>query len=206
MQLYPTPFSRAYWRDAVASSRNLRNLVFAAEMIAAAIVLGMFYVPVADNLRLTISFMARAVCVLVCGPVLGVIYAVAEDLLSFAIHPTGPFFPGYTLSTVLACFIYALCFYRAKITIARITMAKVITNYAVNVLLGSLWSSMLYGKGYLYYAAKSLIKNTLYLPVQVLMLVVAFQVLLPILARDKRIPSQIGDRIVWFGDLRRSIL
>lgn len=206
MSLYRTPFSRSYWADALASSRNLRTLVFAAEMIAVSIVLGMFYIPVADNLRVTISFVSRALCVLVCGPVVGVIYAVAEDLLGFAIHPTGPFFPGYTLSTVVSCFIYALCFYRTKITIARITLAKVITNYGVNVLLGCLWSTMLYGKGYLYYAAKSLIKNTLYLPVQVLMLVVAFQVLLPILARDKRIPNQIGDRIPWFSRLDGSLV
>lgn len=41
-------------------------------------------------------------------------FAVAEDLLSFFITGGGgyPFFPGYTLTTMLGVFVYSLFFYK----------------------------------------------------------------------------------------------
>lgn len=203
MSMFASPLSRVYWRESLRSFRDLRIQVFAALMMAAAIVLSMFYVPVADNLRITIGFVARALCALVCGPLTALVYGCAEDLLGFVLHPTGPFFPGYTLSTMLGVFCYALFFYRARITVARIFAVKLITNFAVNVLLGSCWSAMLYGKGYLYYLTASLIKNSLYLPIQVLMLAVVFQLLLPVLVRQHLIPPQMGELTVWRPASRR---
>ena len=113
------------------------------------------------------------------------------------IHPGGPFFPGYTLNTVLAVAIYALFFYRQRITVWRVAAAKVLTNYPVNVGLGCLWSHMLYGKGYLYYAATSVVKNTLYLPVQILLLYMLLQGLLPSLRRTRLLSPEHPDRITW---------
>jgi hypothetical protein len=204
MSLFRNPFSRGYWQASLASFRSLRCQVFAALMMAAAIVLSALSVPVADNLYLTVGFLARALMALVCGPLTALVCGCAEDLLGFLIHPSGPFFPGYTLSTMLGVFVYALCFYRTKITLPRIIAAKTITNYFVNVALGSCWSAILYGKGYLYYMTASLIKNTLYLPVQVLMLAVLFQALLPVLARQRLIPSQMGELTWGLGFARRT--
>ncbi|MEG0779683.1 MAG: folate family ECF transporter S component [Oscillospiraceae bacterium] len=197
MQLFKSPLSPGYWRESLSSLRSLRNLSFAALMVAAAIVLSLFYIPIGENLRLTVSFLARALCALVCGPVLAMVYGVGEDLLGWMLHPTGGFFPGYTLSTMLGVLIYALCFYRRKITLRSILLAKLLTNYGVNVLLGSVWSALLYSKGYLYYFTASLVKNTLYLPLQVILLVLLFRFLLPVLQRQKLIPVQVEGRIPW---------
>ncbi|MEG2138827.1 MAG: folate family ECF transporter S component [Oscillospiraceae bacterium] len=197
MQLFKSPLSPGYWSESLSSLRSLRNLSFAALMVAAAIVLSLFYIPIGENLRLTVSFLARALCALVCGPVLAMVYGVGEDLLGWMLHPTGGFFPGYTLSTMLGVLIYALCFYRRKITLRSILLAKLLTNYGVNVLLGSVWSALLYSKGYLYYFTASLVKNTLYLPLQVILLVLLFRFLLPVLQRQKLIPIQVEGRIRW---------
>ena len=153
MSLYKTPFSRAYWRDAVKSFRSLRGMVFAAMMIALCVVLSMSGAKIilSENLSFSPTFLPRALCALVYGPVGAILFAVAEDTLGFFMgSSSGPYFPGYTLTTVLGCLWYALFFYRAKVTVLRVTLAKLITNVQ-NVLLGSLWSAILYGKGYLYY-------------------------------------------------------
>lgn len=197
MSLFPSPFSRAYWRAAAAEVKNLRAVAFCALMIAAAIALGLFSIPVGEHLNVSVSFLARALAAAVGGPVLGVLYAVAEDVLGWVIHPGGPFFPGYTLNTVLAVGIYAVFFYRQKLTLWRIIAAKVLTNYPINVGLGCLWSHMLYGKGYLYYAATSVVKNTLYLPVQILLLYMLLQALLPPLRQARLLSPEHGDRITW---------
>ena len=197
MQLYSSPFSRGYWRDAAAEVKNLRKLVFAALMIAAAIALGFISIPISVNLKVGISFIARALAAWVCGPVLGLMYGFAEDIVGWFINGGGPFFPGYTLDTMLAVLVYALCFYRQNLTIWRVILAKIITNYPISVGLGCLWSQILYGKGYLYYAAKSLVKNTAYLPIQIILLIVVFQAVTPALRRMRMIPTQTPSLIRW---------
>ena len=58
-------------------------------------------------------------------------------------------------------------------------------NYFVNVLIGSLWSSMLYSKGYIYYMTKSAIKNTTMLPIEIAVLFIAFKMVSPILEKKR---------------------
>ncbi len=190
--------SRNYWRTAAAELKSLRTLLFAALMIAAAIALGwLFKIPLAENLSITVSYLARAVAALVCGPVVGLLYGFAEDILSWILKPSGAFFPGYTLNTMLGVFVYALCFYKQRLTILRIVVAKLITNYPISVGLGCLWSQMLYGRGYLYYLGTSLVKNTLYCPIQIVMLLIVFQALLPTLKRLGLVDKRQPDHIPW---------
>ena len=136
-------------------------------------------------------------CAWVCGPVLGAVFAVAEDLLSFFLTGGGgyPFFPGYTLTTVLGVLIYALFFYRQEMTIRRIFLAKLVTNVQ-NVLLGALWSSILYGKAYLVMASGSAIKNLVMLPFQTVILVVLFTAIMPALGRMGLVAKQKG-KLKW---------
>lgn len=194
MPIFKTPFSRAYWKESLKSFHSIRGMVFAALMIAACIVLSHFSIKVSETLTISFSFLARALCALVYGPIGALVFGAAEDILNFILSSKGyTFFPGYTLTTMLGCFTYALFFYRTKITVAKIFLAKLLTNLQ-NVFLGALWSAILYGKGYLYYFAKSAIKNAVSLPVFTLMLVIVFQALLPIMQKMGITPNQLGDK------------
>ena len=147
MSLYFHPFTAGYWREALQSFRSVRTMIFSAVMIAVCIALSHFQIPLTETLSLSVTFLARALCSLVCGPLAVLVFAVAEDTLSFFLSSGGyPYFPGYVLTTMLGCFTYALCFYRARISWGRIILAKTLTNIQ-NVLLGALWSSILYSKG-----------------------------------------------------------
>ena len=196
--LFSTPFSKDYWRAAVRELKDLRKLTFAALMIAACLILNKFKIPLGENLSLSITFLARALCAAVCGPVVSIVFGAAEDTLGFFLgSSSGPYFPRYMITTITGCIIYAMFFYRARITVWRIIIAKLITNVQ-NVLLGSLWSAMLYSKGYIYYMTTSAWKNLLYFPVQVLLLVWLLQSLLPVMHRLHWAPCQLeGDRIPW---------
>ena len=192
MPIFKTPFSREYWKESLKSFRSLRGMVFAALMIAACIVLSHFSIKVSETLTISFSFLARALCALVYGPIGALVFGAAEDILNFFLNSKGyVFFPGYTLTTMLGCLTYALFFYRTRITVVKIFLAKLLTNLQ-NVILGALWSSILYSKGYLYYMAKSAIKNAVSLPVFTLMLVLLFQALLPAMQTMNIIPNQLG--------------
>lgn len=191
--LYRTPFSAGYWKSALSDFKELRTLIFAAMMIAACTALAQIpSIPTTDpNVRVTWGFLARAVCGMVGGPVTALIFGFAEDTINFFIHPTGPYFPGYALTTMLGTLIYALFLYRVRFTpvtlAVRVFFAKLFTN-ALNVILGALWSAILYSKGYLYYMVKSFWKNLVMLPVQTVMLVLLLTALIPVLSQIGLIP------------------
>ena len=191
---FATPFSPSYWKAAVADSKKLKTLIFAALMIAACSALAQIpSIPTSDpNVRVTWGFLARAVCGMVCGPVTSLIFGFAEDTINYIIHPTGPYFPGYALTTMIGTFLYALCLYRVKFTpvslAVRTFLAKLLTNI-LNVVLGSLWSAILYSKGYYYYMVKSFWKNLVMLPVQTVMLFLLLSALIPIFARMGLVPK-----------------
>ena len=67
---------------------------------------------------------------------------------------------------MLASLFYALFFYRRQLSVLRIFAAKFTVNLVVNVLLGALWSALLYGKGYLYTVTASILKNVVLLPLE----------------------------------------
>lgn len=181
-----SPLQKDYWRQAAADMKKPRILTFSAMMIAACIALS--YIPsihITDKVRVTWGFLARALCGAVGGPINALVFGAAEDTISYLIHPTGPYFPGYALTTMLGTFLYALFLYRHpfdSLYCVRIFFAKLATN-ALNVTLGALWSAILYSKGYLYYAYTSLVKNLIMLPVQAGMLYLLFAAVFPILRR-----------------------
>ena len=76
MQIFKTPFSAAYWRAAAGELKNYRTLVFSALMVAACIVLSHCKIPLGENLSLSVTFLARALCALVCGPAAAVLFGV----------------------------------------------------------------------------------------------------------------------------------
>ncbi len=196
--LYKHPFSKAYWQDALKDFKNLRTLVFSALMIAACVALA--YIPsiqLSDGVRVSWGFLARALCSMVGGPINALVFGAAEDTISYLLHPTGPYFPGYMLTTMLGNLIYSLFLYRTRVSVVRVFLAKLLTNI-LNVTLGALWSAILYEKAYLVVAGTSLVKNAIMLPVQAIMLCLLFAALLPVLGQLGLLPAQSTRRLSWW--------
>ncbi|MCO7126441.1 folate family ECF transporter S component [Sporolactobacillus shoreicorticis] len=195
MAIHSSIFSAAYWKTAAAELRKLNRLTLAALIIALTVVIGSFTIPVTENLHISFNFLIVAFGSMVYGPLLGIFAGAAMDIVGYIAHPFGAFFPGYTLSSMLGCFIYGLFLYHRRISVMRIFLAKLIVNFVINVGLGCLWSQMLFGKGYWFFLINSLIKNALMLPIETIMLTVLLQALMPVLTRAHVIPVQNGNRI-----------
>ena len=199
MPVFKTPFSCDYWKESVKSFRSVRGMAFAALMIAVCVAVSyMPSIPVTPGGRtISLTFVPRALCAMVYGPIGSLVFGAAEDTLSFLIDSGGyPYFPGYALTTMLGCFTYALFFYRTRITVTKIFLAKLLTNIQ-NVLLGTLWTSMMSGKAWMFLIWDSAVKNLITLPAYTIVLFVAFQALIPIMQRMEIIPDQLagGNRI-----------
>jgi len=66
---------------------------------------------------------------------------------------------------MLAAFIYGCFYYKKKLTLRRVLLAKLIVVLVVNVLLSTLWLDMLYGKGFLVLLPARAVKNLIMWPI-----------------------------------------
>ena len=161
-----------------------------AIVVALRIVLSGLYIPLGDNLNIFFGYFVNSLGAAIYGPVVALLSGFATDVLGYFVHPTGPFFPGYVLSTMLGSFFYALFFYRARVTALRVVLAKLSVNLLVNVGLGALWSAIQFSKGYYYYLVKSLAKNIGLLPVEALLLWLFLRAMAPICTKNGLLPKQ----------------
>lgn len=165
-------FSAAYWRAARAEFRNVRVLAFSGLVCAMAMVLETMPIYLlGPTLKIYFSFLAVSLGCMCYGPLVGIVAGAVIDSVGFLISSYGePYFPGLMISAMLSGLIYGVMLYRRKPTVWRIILTRLIINYGINVLLGSVWKAMLYGKGYLYYATSGLVKNTIMLPIEVFLM------------------------------------
>ena len=188
-----SPFRPSYWKMAALEVKNIRCLAVIAMLLAVSIVVRAYLqipIPIAENLRIRFDFLPDALAAAIGGPILAVIYGFVGDTLAFLLNPSGAYFPGYTLSMMLVMLLFSLFFYRRKISIWRVIVSKFLYNAFINVLLGSVWSSMMFGKAYQVYFWSSLTKNSILFPLEVAMLLVVFIAMIPPMAKLHLIPQQ----------------
>ena len=185
-------FNKEYWLSSAAKLKDTKYLTLMALFIALKVMAEVFFdIKIAENLFISLSFIFAAVEACIIGPVAGLVSGAVTDIVSFLLNSKGyAFFPGYTLSAMLGMFVFGIFLYRQKITILRLFLAKFCINLFVNALLGSVWSAMMMSKGYIYYFTQSIIKNTILLPIEVTILVLLFNLLIPVLERKNLIIKQ----------------
>ena len=179
-----------YWKSSAEKLKSVRYLALLALFIGIKTVLAGVYIPVSENLRISVTFLVTTVEAAIFGPAAGIISGAVTDILGYMLFPTGPFFIGYTITAMSSLLIYSLFFYRRQISVAKIIGAKTLVNYLVNVLMGSLWSSIMFGKAYMFYMAKSLVKNSILLPAEIIMIIIVFNLMIPFLEKQKLIIPQ----------------
>lgn len=99
------------------------------------------------------------------GPVTGSLFAGILDIVKYVMKPDGAFFFGFTFNAMLAAFIYGCFYYKKKLTLRRVLLAKLIVVLVVNVLLSTLWLDMLYGKGFQVLLPARAVKNLIMWPI-----------------------------------------
>ena len=183
-------FTRAYWKEAAARVKNIRVLAATALLVAVTIAITTLYIPLPNNLHVFFDYTPKALCAMICGPVAALGVGFVMDILGFLARPMGAFFPGYTVTTMVAMLIYALGFFGKKLTVPRIAITKLAVNVICNIGLNSLWNSMLMGKAFVVFLGGSAAKNLLLWPIEVLVMVIVFRLLTPVLEKQKLISHQ----------------
>lgn len=148
-----------------------RTLTTTGIFLAIQVVLGSFgTIEVTDSLKISLSHLALAPTAIFFGPVVAAMQGALSDILGFLIKPTGPYFPGFTISTLLLGLIYGVSLYRTQHTLPRIIVTRVAVMVIINLFLNTLFLTMLYGPSRLATLPIRAFKNLVQLPVDCLLL------------------------------------
>lgn len=167
----------ALFTDSAREFKSVRTIALCGLFAALAFILESFSVQVTPYIKIGFSGIPNEMVDFLFGPVLGCVFAAVMDVLKWIVHPTGAYFFGYTLNAFLAGLIYGSFFYKKPIRLWRILAAKLIVALLINVGLGTLWSSMLYGNAFWAILPARFVKNMIMWPVNSLVLYLILKVL-----------------------------
>ena len=162
-------------RDQFSSSfhalKKTRTLTTTGLLLAVQIVLGSYgTIEVTDSLKISLSHLALAPTAIFFGPVVASMQGALSDIVGYLIKPTGPYFPGFTLATLLLGLIYGLSLYRTRHTMPRIVLTRIAVMVLVNLLLNTVCLVMLYGPSRQATFPVRLVKNIVQLPFDCILL------------------------------------
>lgn len=155
--------------DSYHELRKVSTLTAAALFGAVSIVLGYFTLVIGNYLKIGFSTLPAQVVYYLFGPVVGACFGGSMDILKYLVKPTGPFFPGFTLSAVAAGILYGIFYYKKPLSIIRVFTAELTVSVICNMLLGTLWLTILHGKGFLAILPPRIVKNLIMWPINSLL-------------------------------------
>ena len=183
IKLFDTPFSKEYWKQAASELKNTKTLIFAALMIALRIALKSVSIYIAADLRISIEFLVNALGAMTFGPVVAIAGAAVSDTLGALLFPSGPYFFLFIFTEIAGSLVFALFFYRTRISVTKVILSRFCTNFFVNIVLQTpimyLYYQMMLGKTYKIFNLPRMIKNLVLFPVESLLLVLFLRALIP---------------------------
>lgn len=181
--LVPTVLQKEFWHYSFKPQKKTLLICVLSLLMAVSIAMQSFFIPVGENLRIYFGFLASFLAGMLGGPIFALGYGFAKDIVGYMLFPSGAFFFGYTVTSMLGVFFYAMFFYRQKVTLLKVALCKFSINLFINVILGSVWSAMLFSNGFIYYAMKSVTKNVLMFPIEVFLLWALYKAVAPTLIK-----------------------
>ena len=148
-----------------------KKIVTMALFIAISFVLSRFFsIQILPTVKISFAFLPIALSAMLFGPLYGGVVGAISDLIGALLVPSGPFFPGFTLSAFLVGLIYGLVLYKKPKTIARFILAPLIITIVVGMFLNTLWLSILFDKAFILITQTRIIKAVILLPIKVITL------------------------------------
>lgn len=145
--------------------KKLRTITTCAMLAAVSAVLGYFTIQLGDFIKIGFSTIPNQLVHYLFGPVTGSLYGGMLDIVKYLIKPTGPYFPGFTISAAIGGIIYGVGYYKKPMTLKRILVTELIAAVICNMFLGTLWLNMLYGKAFFTILPMRVLKNLVMWPI-----------------------------------------
>lgn len=152
--------------------KDVKTLTLSGMFLALASICGFFNLPLSQLVEIRFGSLVLAVCGSILGPIVTAIVGACSDIIAFVIKPTGPYFPGFTISAAVSGLIFGLFLYKKEATVWRIFLAVCVHTLVVGVCLNSIWLSILYENAFLVVLSSRIVKELVMLPINTVLLTV----------------------------------
>lgn len=166
---------------------STQQMVLMALLIALNIILVRFaQITLGPTLRITFGFVPIVIMALLFGPIYAGIGAALADFIGAIIFPVGgAYFPGFTLSAILTGVIYGQILYGKRLNMWRILAANCLVIILVQLLLNSLWLTILYDKAFIALITSKVIKSLAMLPIESAIILMTYKYIYPTINKVK---------------------
>lgn len=152
-------------------SNPLKKTMVMALMVALSIVLERFLGYNDRVLSVSFSYLPIALTGMLFGPVPAAAVSGLADALGALLFPSGPFDIRFTLIALIKGALYGAFLYHAQGSRYRIILAQALVTLIAHLTLNTLVISSIIGKGFFALLPLRLVKNLLFLPIEVLTLI-----------------------------------
>jgi len=175
---------------------STRMLVTLSVLVALQVVLTRFCSFNAWNVRIGLGFTALVIAAIFYGPIAAAIVGGLGDLIGSLAFPTGPYFPGFTLTQVLMGLVFGFALYKkysatsmdlqGSVTdkaasiipnvplsqLARIIIAVLINQCILSLCMNTMWISLLYGSSFTALLSTRAMQAAVTAPIQIVIITV----------------------------------
>ena len=168
-------------------NRAVYRLAFAAMLVALSCILSFGKFAVGPNVNVTFFFLPIAIGAMYLGALPAAAIGAVADILGCLIMPTGPYFPGFTLSAAVTGLVYGAFFKGQKPKIWKVIVARLILMVAVDLILTPLWLHLLYSTPLVWaFWVQRFLKCAIVCPIEVVVIYVANSAVYRISSADSK--------------------
>lgn len=187
-----------YWKESAKQFKDLKMLVLAAVFIALRVAVKSVRIPLAAGLYITFDCFVNSIGSFVYGPLMALAVGAVSDTLGCIFFPTGEYFFPFIFIEMASGFIFALFFWRKKITVYRSLGAKFTVSFICNIILTSVvmkWDYyFFYGlesaQGYSIINLTRIAKSLVLFPIEAILIFALIKALSPALVHLKAIDKK----------------
>ena len=162
---------------------DIKVLTACAMLLAIATVFGFFKIPISNIIEIRLQFLPVACAGYLFGMPAGAVVGGLTDILCYIVKPTGPFFPGFTLSSIAEGLIYGFFLYKKPVTLKRVSLAVLVNTIVIDLCLTPLWLMILYKNAFTAVFMARIVKVIVMYPINIALLM---GVLKPVTVVSKR--------------------
>ena len=150
---------------------STQKLVYMAVLVAMQVVLTRFLsIPLSTTKRLSFAYVPIVFSAFTMGPVAAAVINGVADFVGAILFPSGPFFPGFTLTAVISGLIYGFFLYRKDVKWYHILLARGLVVVFCHWGLNSLWLSIMYGRSFFISLPVRMIPDLIQFPLDMIVL------------------------------------
>jgi ECF transporter S component (folate family) len=175
-------------------------ITIAALIVALRVVVKLFKINIASGLGFSLDGYVNSLGSMIYGPIVGLVVGAVSDILGLLITgQMGQFFPPFTLVEMSSSLIFALFFWRRKITVSRALTAKFSVNLVCNIIMTSVFMKWLKyiqlgpagADAYKIINGVRIAKNLIMFPLEAMIIITVLSFAIPILTRLKLVDKQL---------------